>query len=347
MRRLRSTSTDERGATAVIVALLMVALLGFAAISIDVGKLYWERAQLQNAADAGALALAGICGKNESAVDCSNTSGIPLGLATANSHDAQSLVTGITVDKPANTALVKTSASETGATANSVSLWFAQALGFKEAQVGAQAAASWGPPGSLDAKFPLAFSDCEIDSSPVMDGQLQFLQSHGSGNVKPDPCHLTGSGQEAPGGFGWLVQEPSESCTVDTVIGGWEASDTGNNFKSGCEARLKTWQDTLKAGGEVIALFPVMSKSKGSGNNTEYYVSAYVAFDVKGWHFKNNDALLDYLPGTTSGVIAAGGFKNSNLGFVGKFVRYVFNDEEVTPGTGTSPYGANIVTMTK
>src|SRR2546425_530942 len=48
-----------RGSSMVLVALLMVPLMGFAALAIDVGMLYTARTQCQNAADAGALAGAG------------------------------------------------------------------------------------------------------------------------------------------------------------------------------------------------------------------------------------------------------------------------------------------------
>lgn len=47
---------DESGQALVLVALLMVVLLGFAALVIDVGSLYITKANLQNAADAAALA---------------------------------------------------------------------------------------------------------------------------------------------------------------------------------------------------------------------------------------------------------------------------------------------------
>jgi hypothetical protein len=54
---------SEKGAVASIVGLLlgMGVILGFAAVSIDVGSLMWERRQLQNGADAAALALARTC----------------------------------------------------------------------------------------------------------------------------------------------------------------------------------------------------------------------------------------------------------------------------------------------
>ncbi|MCI0408891.1 MAG: pilus assembly protein TadG-related protein, partial [Acidobacteria bacterium] len=50
---------DEKGATLVFVALVMLVLLGAAALAIDAGILYTARAQCQNAADSGALACGG------------------------------------------------------------------------------------------------------------------------------------------------------------------------------------------------------------------------------------------------------------------------------------------------
>jgi Flp pilus assembly protein TadG len=60
MRRL---SRDERGAIAVLVAVMIGAgvLTGMGALVIDVGQLYQNRAELQNGADAGALSVAQSC----------------------------------------------------------------------------------------------------------------------------------------------------------------------------------------------------------------------------------------------------------------------------------------------
>ena len=76
MRRIAAPADRERGGIAVIVALLMVVLLGFAAIAIDVAKLYSERAQLQNGSDSVALMLAQKCAKNVNDSDCSSTSAL-------------------------------------------------------------------------------------------------------------------------------------------------------------------------------------------------------------------------------------------------------------------------------
>ena len=53
-----SAHADEGGQTIVLVALLFVLLLGFAALSLDVGRFYAERRYLQNAVDSAALACA-------------------------------------------------------------------------------------------------------------------------------------------------------------------------------------------------------------------------------------------------------------------------------------------------
>ena len=49
---------NERGATAVLVALVMLPLIAITALAIDTGHIYVVRNELQNAADAGALAAA-------------------------------------------------------------------------------------------------------------------------------------------------------------------------------------------------------------------------------------------------------------------------------------------------
>ena len=59
---LRLLRRDERGVVAVLVGLLIGGvLLGLGALVIDVGQLYQERAQLQNGADAAAIAVAKSC----------------------------------------------------------------------------------------------------------------------------------------------------------------------------------------------------------------------------------------------------------------------------------------------
>lgn len=51
-----SNIKTQRGVTLIIVTIALVALIGFAALAIDISNLYVARNELQNAADAGALA---------------------------------------------------------------------------------------------------------------------------------------------------------------------------------------------------------------------------------------------------------------------------------------------------
>ncbi len=55
-KRLFTRIKDQRGATVVMVAVLMVVLLGFTALAVDIGHLSVVQNELRNAADAGALA---------------------------------------------------------------------------------------------------------------------------------------------------------------------------------------------------------------------------------------------------------------------------------------------------
>ena len=55
-RRWLARSRDESGSVAVITAICLVFLVGFVALVVDVGHLYAVRSELQNAADAAALA---------------------------------------------------------------------------------------------------------------------------------------------------------------------------------------------------------------------------------------------------------------------------------------------------
>src|SRR6516165_9618464 len=60
---MRLLGRDERGAIGVLIAVLIGGgvLIGMGALAIDVGQIYQNRAELQNGADAGALAVADSC----------------------------------------------------------------------------------------------------------------------------------------------------------------------------------------------------------------------------------------------------------------------------------------------
>lgn len=69
--RLRPAAVNDRGAIGVTIGILFGTgvLLGAAAIAVDVGQLYAERAELQSGADAGALAVAKACATEQPECD--------------------------------------------------------------------------------------------------------------------------------------------------------------------------------------------------------------------------------------------------------------------------------------
>ncbi len=101
-RRLRRRA--ERGAVATIVAVFLAGgvLVGMAAFSVDVGSLLGERRQLQNGADAAALALAQTCSTTPARCTTANasTAAALAGLADGNADDGTAALAG-TAAQPA------------------------------------------------------------------------------------------------------------------------------------------------------------------------------------------------------------------------------------------------------
>jgi hypothetical protein len=90
---------DEQGATAIVVALVMFVLLGFAALAIDIGHLFVARNELQNAADAGALAGARFLYNDDGTAVNTGANQIAYDAATANhSETGSGLEVAVEVD---------------------------------------------------------------------------------------------------------------------------------------------------------------------------------------------------------------------------------------------------------
>lgn len=341
MRRLIKKTEDERGATAVMVAVMMVMLLSFGAIAVDVGAMYAEKSVVQNGADAAALAVAQKCAKNTADPTCVTGSTLSGTLANANAKDNLTNVASTIVDKSAGKVTVTANAQE--ASGVHFSTFFARIFGTDMTNIGAVAEAKWGGAQSGNV-FPIAFSECEVDLSVAGDGSTQFLLSHGTGAGKKDTCHSTASGLEIPGGFGWLVTGGSCTTKVD-LASPWVASNTGNNPETGCGGILQGWKDKLIAGEKVVALLPVFDSTRGTGTGAEFHLKAFAAIDIKGWDLANQDPFR-YMPSSAQAFKDAGGWKSSDLGIVGKFVRYVALDEAFDVG-GPTTYGGTVVELTK
>lgn len=348
MRRLTvcCTRDAERGAIAAIIAVLMVILLGMAAISIDVAKLYSERAQLQNGADAVALMVAHKCAKDPNDSNCRHDAPLAKKLAGNNAVDGASNVESITIN--GGTVTVITGAEEAGAGVNSVSTFFAGVLGAPTVEVGARSSAEWGSPRAGRPPFPLAFSICQVTGK--VNQEIQLLMSHALAKDKGNSSCINKSGKEVPGGFGYLPTAAGTcSPNVDLDInGGWAPSDPGVNEPALCTAELYSWAAEINAGREIIAFLPVFDEVRYTGKNADFHLVSFAAFKVVGWRLSGDSALpysFRNQASTATGVTTSTECTGGCRGVIGQFVKFVSLSHDFTLGPA-DPNGAFIVRLT-
>jgi Flp pilus assembly protein TadG len=310
MQRLR----DERGAVGVVVAMLMVPIMGFAAIAIDAAAAYTQRLQLQTGADAGALAIAHDCA---------------LGSCGVPAQTAQDMATGNSnLDAATATVPTLTSSTVTVRTSGVRNYWFAPALdsSFDSSTIDAQASAAWGAPAGGTAMLPLTFSYCEFSAqtggalpSGTTARTIYFTKSSGV------PGCTGPSNNVVPGGFGWVA---SASCNATTsAISGLLTSDPGNSVPSSCST---SYIATLQ--GETVML-PIFDEAYDPGGNSTYRVYGYAAFLITGYHFGGQYSLNQPCNG-------------SDRCIRGYFTRFVASSETFDFSASAPNLGASIVKLT-
>ncbi|MCB5292793.1 pilus assembly protein TadG-related protein [Arthrobacter sp. SO3] len=343
MRRLAEVGPPqdrELGAVSVVVALLMVALLGCAAIAVDAGILYAERTQLHNGADAAALAVAQKCALNINDTDCATNSVLARVLANGNAGDRLSNVKSLLLDKTARTVTVTAGAQEADTVPNSVSLFFARTLGFSSVEVNASSTAQWGSPSAGTTAFPLTFSICQVQGH--VDGSLQLLQNHGSG-ANPG-CNYGPSGAAVEGGFGWLPNDPGICGGLINLAVSEGGSDPGNSSPGACDATLQSWAKEISLGRDVVVLLPVFNKVTGTGAGSVYGLTSFAAYKVAGWKFSGNNSLPTAFHNTSPDVPSAVACDNNCRGIIGGFIKYVSLASGFSLGP-VDPNGATVVRL--
>lgn len=341
MRRLTRRKHDgERGAVSVIVALMLVAFLGFGAMAVDVSMLYSERTQLRNGADAAALAIAQKCAKSTTDPDCSTPSSMAAAAAYANSNanDGLSNIKSIVLDKTGGTVTVTVGSQEAGHTPNQVSLFFARVFGFNTTEVNAPATVKWGSPVKGTTAFPITVSICQVRGQT---GVMQLLRLHGTG-ANPS-CFYGPSGAAVEGGFGGLTQDPNSCGAFIDIAKSMANGDTGNNPPPNCATTLNSWAADMNAGKDVIVLLPIFNKVTGTGTNAVFGLTTFAAFKVAGW--KVGPTGLPYtFRNRSPDVPAALECKEPCRGIIGTFVKYVSLANGYTLGP-VNPDGATVVAL--
>lgn len=317
MRRLR----DERGATSVMVAVLMVPLIGFAALAVDVAAMWAERQELQSGADAAALAVAQDCARAR-LLQCGLPQRTAQDLASANVRDA---VTATVLTFP----LLPTTGKVRIRTTGNRQHVFAPLIGTDSTEINTEAAAGWGAPSAGIAQLPLIFSWCEFLAQtggglPSLTTERVIKLTKSSGVLG-----CTGpSNNVVPGGFGWLTTDPG-SCRRTSAIKGIVYSEPGNSVPSSCSPADLT--GTL---GKTV-LLPVFDDYGGSGSNAWYRIYGYAAFTITGYHFAGQF--------TTNPVACHG----NDRCLIGYFTRFVDLTEAFKYSTTAPQLGASVITLTE
>ncbi|MCX2747082.1 pilus assembly protein TadG-related protein [Arthrobacter sp. MI7-26] len=342
MQRLMVRDDDgERGAVAVLIALALVVLLGFAALAVDAGMLYSERAQVQNGSDAAALAVAQKCAANTSDPNCSATSQIATDVANKNAVDGLNNVKSVSLDLSNRKVTVTAGAQQAGGAPNAVSLFFARVLGVNTTDVVTTSSVQWGSAVAGRTPFPLTYSICQVQG--YIGGALQLLQDHGSG-ANPS-CNYGPSGTTVPGGFGWITQDPGACGGTINLAVSEGGSAPGNSSPGNCAATLQKWADTLTAGRDVVVLLPVFDGVTGTGSGAVYHLVSFAAFKVTGWKFSGNSSLPDTFRNTSPDVPSALSCTGNCRGIIGSFVKYVSLADGYSLGP-VDAYGATIARLT-
>jgi hypothetical protein len=305
---------------------MLLVLIGVGAMAVDVGQIYEERAQLQNGADAGALAAAQLCAASGGCTQ-SSANAAAKALADSNSNDGVSNVQSVDLTI-AKQVTVTTSTIDGTTHAGFLNKLFSSALNTPPVTVGAKATAALKPPTGSGA-FPLAFSNkCWDLSGTVASGTLQKI------SWKPGTTCTNPSGHSVPGGWGWLA-DPDGDCYAVTSTGNMAGSDPGNNKPTQCATILQGWIAALNGGTPVKVTFPVFDTSSGTGSGASFHIIGYATINIVGWKFGNGGVYEYHNTTAALGNSSLACSSGNDRCVIGQFVKFASVDDFEGNGAGT------------
>lgn len=330
MRRIiTDPESRERGAAGILVALMMLVMIGAGALAVDAGQIYAERAQLQNAADAGALAGVDLCA--ESGCTQADADALAAALANSNSNDTKSTVQSVDLSV-AGQVSVTTSTKDGTTNAGFLSKMFASVLDAPAATVGATATAKWLYPTRGISVLPLTFATCEFED----DGMPHKILTQGGA----EDCNgRNPSNQIIPGGFAWLDPDGNTGCKVTAEVGQWSPTSAGEGVPSGCIDLFNPSVNPWLAG-STVALpvykytcdgMPAAQFGSCRGSSVQYYIEQWAGFKIQAWNLTGQ---AKYDPTNV--------FSGSEKGLYGTFLGYSA-DPNLFTGGSTTPTGNVIV----
>lgn len=174
---------DQRGSVAILVAILMLVLVGLAAVAVEGGQMMTDKSRTQDAADAAAIAVAARC----AAGDCGDISQTASGYAAGNG---------------AQTAAVNVVGNSVTVTARRHNTYLlGAALGNPDGTVTSTANATWAPLVSATTA-PFAVTECAWTSRTGADQTLP---------LDPD--------SSCPQGSFTYLRTDNDSCQINAAAG--------------------------------------------------------------------------------------------------------------------------------
>ena len=300
---------DERGQSVVIFVVFLVALLGMAAVVLDVGSWYREHRAAQATADAAALA-----GAQSLPIDPSNAAQLALDYANKNGGGlAPSDITISSTKTPNDTISVKVHRGAPG--------FFSQIFGISTVKIQTKASARTFVPGEAKYLAPIVVRN----THPM----LNNCAGPCFGVAYPTTLPLDKSG--APGGFNLIDLDNDSTGTVGaSTLADWITNGYGGYLDlreyysdPGAKWNNSSIQGALNARIGTELLFPVFDVLQGTGSNAEYRVIAWVGFHL-------------------TAKVAASGTTGSISGY---FTRIIWQGLEATGG-GPPDLGVRTVILT-
>jgi hypothetical protein len=259
-------------------AITIAVLLGLVGLTIDVGAMYRERRELQNGADAAALAIAEECALGSALCNTAAAGPTAQTYAAGNASDGYAAVEALQINHGQHTVTIQTGTLNADGT-TLLDPFFAEVVGFDGATVHAKAIAQWGNPASLIG-LPLIISMCEFPGAAQLPSPEQILFFHDGNNA--EQCNAQ-AGQDADGdgflagGFGWLTGDGD--CDAFMEWGGWHSADPGSSPTIGCDPAVLA--DVV---GQSVPL-PIFDDLIGVGSGGDYHLAGFAMFHITGFNF--------------------------------------------------------------
>jgi Flp pilus assembly protein TadG len=294
----------ERGASIIIVAFAMIAVIAGGALAIDAGNAWSQRRGLITATDAGALAGAQVYAQGgagcTTAAQLFGTNGDGATMTgcstTGNGRDGT-----ITVEGEKN-----------------VEYYLAPVIGKESGDVGVSTTARWGIPNAVSGLRP--FGLC-VDATP----QIQNYVRNGvvpTGNIvvtygKSQP---TACGTNVPGNWGMIDLNKgsnSNAETKDWVANGYQDLISAGTLGGNCTTQsaacypgdtgafsnsLNSELAGLVSSGEGFAL-PVFDLVAGNGSNSSFHLVAFLYVKLVAYQTNGNQANRSLTLQVTTGIV--------------------------------------------